>query len=76
MCRIALGISPGVGLLDHMEDLCLDFLKASKFLPQWLQQLAFPPAVYQDSFFWTSLPTHIVGDIFYDGYSNRDEVES
>jgi hypothetical protein len=25
LCCIPLGISPGVGLLDHMADLCLDF---------------------------------------------------
>jgi hypothetical protein len=25
LCCISLGISPGVGLLDHMAGLCLDF---------------------------------------------------
>jgi hypothetical protein len=25
LCHIPLGISTGVGLLDHIEDLCLDF---------------------------------------------------
>jgi hypothetical protein len=32
--------------------------------------------MYEDSFFPTSLPTPIVGGVFDDGYSNRDEVES
>jgi hypothetical protein len=41
-----------------------------------LHQLEFPPAVYQGSFFLTSLPTHVVGDVSDDGYSNRGEVES
>jgi hypothetical protein len=39
-----------------------------------LYQLAFPPAVYEDSFFPTFLSTPVVG-VFDDGYSNRDEVE-
>jgi hypothetical protein len=41
-----------------------------------LHQLAFPPAVDQGSFFPTSLPTHVGGGVFDDGYSNRVEVES
>jgi hypothetical protein len=41
-----------------------------------LHQLAFPPAVYQGSFFPTSSPTYVVGGVFDDGYSNRGEVES
>jgi hypothetical protein len=32
--------------------------------------------VYEGSIFPTSLPTHIVGGVFDDGYFNRGEVES
>jgi hypothetical protein len=32
--------------------------------------------VYEGSFFPTSSPTPVVGGVFDDGYSNRDEVES
>jgi hypothetical protein len=46
------------------------------FFPEWLHQLSFPPAVYEGSFFPTSWPTHVVGSVFDDGYSNRGEVES
>jgi hypothetical protein len=38
---------------------------------QMFFQLAFPPAVYEGSFFPTSLPTPVVGGVFDDGYSNR-----
>jgi hypothetical protein len=65
-----------MGLLDHMADLCLIFKKPSNFFPEWLYQLAFPPAVYEGSFFPTFLPTHVVGGVFDDSYSNRGEVES
>jgi hypothetical protein len=41
-----------------------------------LYQLAFLPAVYKGSFFPTSLPTHVVGGVFDDGYTNRSEMES
>jgi hypothetical protein len=44
------------------------------FFPEWL--LAFPSAVYGGSFFPTSLPTSVVGDVFDDSYSNRGEMES
>jgi hypothetical protein len=47
-----------------MADLCLDF-------PEWLHQLAFPLAVCEGFFFPTSLPTHVGGGVFDDGYSNR-----
>jgi hypothetical protein len=50
--------------------------KAPNFFPEWLHQLAFPTAVYEGSFFPTSLPTHVVGGVFDEGYSNRGEVES
>jgi hypothetical protein len=33
-------------------------------------------AVYEGSFFLTSLPTLVVGDVFDDSYSDRGEVES
>jgi hypothetical protein len=46
------------------------------FFPQWLQYLAFPPAVYEGSFFLTSSPTPVVLGVFHDGYSNRGVVES
>jgi hypothetical protein len=36
-----------------------------------LHQLAFPPALYEVSFFPTSLPTPVGGGVFDDGYSNR-----
>jgi hypothetical protein len=39
-------------------------------------QLAFPSAVYEGSFFPTSSPTLVGVGVFDDGYSNRDEVES
>jgi hypothetical protein len=32
--------------------------------------------MYEGSFFPTSSPTLVVGDVFDDGYSNRGEVES
>jgi hypothetical protein len=51
-------------------------MKSPMFFPEWLHHLAFPPAVYEGSFFPTSSPTHIVGGVFDDGYSNRGEVES
>jgi hypothetical protein len=35
-----------------------------------LHQFAFPPAVYEGSFFPTSLPTPVGGGVFDDGYSN------
>jgi hypothetical protein len=72
---IPLGISLGVGLLDHKAGLCLDFKKPPNFFPECLHQLAFSPAVYKGSFFPTSSPIP-VGGVFDDGYSNRGEVES
>jgi hypothetical protein len=56
-------------LPDHLVDLCLDFEEASKFFFRVLA-LAFPPAVYKDSFFPTSPPTPVVGGVFDGGYSN------
>jgi hypothetical protein len=41
-----------------------------------LHQLAFPPAVYEGSFFSTSFPTPVVDSVFDDAYSNRGNVES
>jgi hypothetical protein len=41
-----------------------------------LAQNAFPPAVYEGSFFPTSLPSPVVGGVFDDYYSNKGEVES
>jgi hypothetical protein len=41
-----------------------------------LHQLAFPPAVYKDSFFSTSSPTPVVGGVFDDGYSNRQILKN
>jgi hypothetical protein len=70
------GIPSGVGLLDHMADLCLDFKKLPNFFPELLHQLAFTLAVYKSSFFPTSSPTHVVGGVFDDSYSNGGEVES
>jgi hypothetical protein len=52
------------------------FKKPPNFFPEWLHQLAFPPAAYQGSFFPTSSPTPGGGGVFVDGYSNRDKVES
>jgi hypothetical protein len=46
------------------------------FFPEWLYQLAFPLALDWGSFFPASLPTHVFGGVFDDGYSNRVEVES
>jgi hypothetical protein len=46
------------------------------FFSEWLRQLAFPSAMYEGSFFPTSLPTHVFGAVFDDGYSIRGEVES
>jgi hypothetical protein len=46
------------------------------FFPKQCHKLAFSTAVYVGSFFPTASPTHVVGDIFDDGYSNRGEVES
>jgi hypothetical protein len=46
------------------------------FFPEWLHYLAFPPAVYEGSFFPTSSPTPVVGGVFDEGYSNKSEVES
>jgi hypothetical protein len=52
------------------------FLRSPQnFFPEWLYQLAFPPAVYYGSFFPTSSPTHDGDGVFDDGYSNRGEVE-
>jgi hypothetical protein len=59
-----------------MAGLYLDFKKPPYCFPEWLHQLAFPPAVYEDSFFSTSSPTPVVGSVFDDSYSNRGEVES
>jgi hypothetical protein len=50
--------------------------KCMIFLVQELYYLAFPPSVYEDSLFPTSLPTFVVGVVFDDSYSNRHEVES
>jgi hypothetical protein len=46
------------------------------FFLEWLHQLAFPLAVDEGPFFHTSLATHVVGDVFVDGYFNRGEIES
>jgi hypothetical protein len=48
---IPLGIFAGVGLLDHMADLCSDFQEDSKFFFRVVAQLAFPPAVYEGFLF-------------------------
>jgi hypothetical protein len=64
-----------MGLLDHMADLCLVFKKPPYSFPEWLHQFAFPPAVYEGSFFLKSLPTPIIGGVFDDSYSNRGEME-
>jgi hypothetical protein len=52
------------------------FKKPPYCFPKWLHQLTFPPAVYEGSFFPTSLPTFVVGGVFDDSYSNKSEVES
>jgi hypothetical protein len=52
------------------------FKKTPNFFPEWLHQLAFPPTVYEGSFFLTSSPKHVVSGVFDDGYSNRGEMES
>jgi hypothetical protein len=44
-----LGISPGVGLLDHMADLCLDFKEASIFFPEWLKQWEGDQEIFKSS---------------------------
>jgi hypothetical protein len=36
-----------------------------------LYQLAFPPAVYEGSFFLESSPTFVVGSVLNDSYFNR-----
>jgi hypothetical protein len=59
-----------------MAGLCLVFKKLPNFFPEWLHQLASLPSVYPGSFFPTSSPTHVVGGVLDDGYSNRAEVES
>jgi hypothetical protein len=46
------------------------------FFQSGLHWLAFPPAVYDCSFFPTSSPTSVVFGVFDDGYSNMGEVES
>jgi hypothetical protein len=46
------------------------------FFPEWLHQLAFPLAVYEGSFFPTTMPKCVVSGVFDDGYSNSVEVES
>jgi hypothetical protein len=52
------------------------FKKSPNFFPETLHQLAFPPTVYDGSFFSTSSSTHVDGGVFDDDYSNRGEVES
>jgi hypothetical protein len=69
-------MSPGVGLLDHMQIYGYIFKKPPNFFPESLHQLAFLPAVYKGSFFPTSSPTLVVGSVSNDGCSNRGEVES
>jgi hypothetical protein len=65
-----------VGLLAPTADLYLDFKQASSIFSRVLAPVAFPPSVYQGSFFPTSSPTHVIGGVFDDGYSSRDKVES
>jgi hypothetical protein len=62
-----------VGLLDHTANRV--FQDASILLSR-VVALLFPPAVYEGSFIPISLPTHLVGGVFDDGYSNRGEAES
>jgi hypothetical protein len=53
------------------------FLKKPPYcFPKSLYYLTFPPAVYEDSFFPTSLTTFFVGGVFDDSSSNRSEVQS
>jgi hypothetical protein len=60
-----------------MRQIYVEVLKKPPYcFPQWLHQLTFPPAVYEGSFFPTSLPTFDVGGVFDDSYSNKGEVES
>jgi hypothetical protein len=44
------------------------FLISLQFFSRLIALLAFPPELYKGSFFPTSLPTHVVGVVFDDGY--------
>jgi hypothetical protein len=59
-----------------MADLCLDFEEASKFFSRVVAQACVLSSSEEGSFLPTSSPTPVVGGVFYDGYSNRSEVES
>jgi hypothetical protein len=62
--------------MDYMADLCLVFYEVSILFSRMIVLAAFPPAVYEGSFFPTSLPKFVIGGVFDDSYSNRGEVES
>jgi hypothetical protein len=65
-----------VGLLDHMADLCLDFQEVSILFSKLVALACIATSSVQGVFFPHILPTHVVGGVFVDSYSNRGKVES
>ena len=55
-----LDICPGMGLVDHMVALFLDFWGPSILFSIWLHQFIFPPIAYEGSLFSTPSPAFII----------------
>jgi hypothetical protein len=71
------GYIPRSGIAESYGRSMFRFFKMfPNLFPEWLHQLAFPPAVDYGSFFSTSSRTPLGGGAFDDCYSNRGEVES
>jgi hypothetical protein len=68
------GWCPRTVSLDHMSVLFLAFCGLSKLLSTVVVLIAFPPTVYMDSCFATSLPAQVVITFDY-GHSNWDEMK-
>jgi hypothetical protein len=61
-----------VGLLDHIEDLCLAFKEASILFSRMVAVACIPSS----SVLPTSSPTFVVGGVFYGSHFNKSVVES
>jgi hypothetical protein len=70
------GYIPKSGIAGSNGRSMFRFLRSLQIFFQSGCKLAFPPAMYEGSFFPTSSPTPIVSSVFDDGYSNRGKVES
>jgi hypothetical protein len=59
-----------------MAGLCVNFYEASILFSRVVAPAFIPTSGVPGFLLPTSSPTHVVGNVFGDGYSNKGEVES